>query len=69
MSLDLDNTRYWNGQMARYYYLRNQPLKCYGSLLKAELTWKNFGLFLTAWHEKLRKKVMKKYNILNTTPR
>ena len=49
--------RYWSGQMARYYYLNDKVKLCYKELCNSEWTYKNLGMFLTAWSSTLRRYV------------
>lgn len=55
--------RYFNGQLARYYYRKGMVSECVGKLIIAEITWKNIGLFLTCWHSGLRSFVLKRFNV------
>jgi len=58
--------KYWNGQMARYYFLKDDMRHFYIFIFRSELTYKNLGMLLTSFHPKLREWARKKYNILNT---
>lgn len=51
--------------MARYYYINDKIKLCYKELCNAEFTYKNLGMFLTAWSSTLRRYVKRKYNILD----
>lgn len=64
MPKDKETTmRYYNGQLARYYYRIGDINKCYKTLLISEITYKNVGLFLTAWNSWLRNYVLKHFNV------
>lgn len=57
------SNRYYNGQIARYYYRKGVVGKCYKGLVRSQITWKNIGLFLTAWSPKLRNYVLDHFKV------
>jgi hypothetical protein len=57
------SNRYYAGQLARYYYRKGLVGKCYRELIRSEFTWKNLGLFLTAWNTGLRNYVLDHFKV------
>ena len=57
------SNRYYSSQLARYYYRKGIVGKCYGELLRSQYTYKELGLFLTAWNGRLREYVLAHYKV------
>jgi hypothetical protein len=57
--------RYYASQLARYYYRKGVVGKCYKELLRSQYTYKELGLFLTAWNSKLRNYVLSHFKVSN----
>lgn len=57
------SNRYYSSQLARYYYRKGVVGKCYKELLRSQCTYKELGLFLTAWNRLLRNYVLDHFGV------
>lgn len=59
------SNRYFNSQVARYYYRKGDVKNCLKYLVIGEITYKNIGMLLTVAFPALRKWVLNHFNISN----